>query len=328
MAVSGPARYPLAVLPTPLQPAVRLSTALAGPPILVKRDDLTGFALGGNKARKLEYLLGDALATRCDVLLTGGGPDSNHCQAAAAAARVAGLACELVLYGDEPRQPSLNLELARRSGASVAFTGDPDRSSVDDALADRAERLRAAGRRPYVIPRGGATPLGAVGYALAVDELVGQLAELGTDPEVVLVATGSCGTQAGLVAGTVAAGRRWRVVGATVSRPPAECRDRVLRLACGCAALLGFPAPEEQDVELVDARGPGYGLPSADGDAAAGLAAATEGLLLDPVFTAKAMAVLADTVGTGRSGPAVFVHTGGMPVALQSIVRRCGDRQR
>jgi len=328
VAVSGPARFPLAVLPTPLQPAARLSAALAGPSILVKRDDLVGFALAGNKARKLEYLLGDALATTSDVLLTGGGPDSNHCQAAAAAARVAGLACELVLYGDEPRQPRLNLELARRFGASVEFTGDPDRASVDGALADRAERLRAAGRRPYVIPRGGATPLGAVGYALAVDELAGQLAELDADPEVVLVATGSCGTQAGLVAGTVAAGRRWRMVGATVSRPPAECRDRVLRLARGCAALLGSPAPEERDVELVDARGPGYGAASADGGAAAGLAAATEGLLLDPVFTAKAMAVLVATIGTGLSGPAVFVHTGGTPVALQSIARRCGDRQR
>jgi D-cysteine desulfhydrase len=128
MAVSRPPRFPLTALPTPLQPAVRLSAALAGPPILVKRDDLTGFALGGNKARKLEYLLGDALATGCDVLLTGGGPDSNHCQAAAAAARVAGLACELVLYGDEPRQPRVNLALARRSGASVSFTGDRDRA--------------------------------------------------------------------------------------------------------------------------------------------------------------------------------------------------------
>jgi D-cysteine desulfhydrase len=328
VAVSEPARLPLAVLPTPLQPAARLSAALAGPSILVKRDDLTGFALGGNKVRKLEYLLGDALAAGSDVLLTGGGPDSNHCQAAAAAARVAGLRCELVLYGDEPRQPRLNLELARRSGASVAFTGDPGRASVDGALADRAEQLRASGRRPYVVPRGGATALGAVGYALAVSELTGQLAELGTDPEVVLVATGSCGTQAGLVAGTVAAGRRWRVVGATVSRPPAECRDRVLRLACGCAALLGSPAPEERDVELVDARGPGYGAASAEGDAAARLAAVTEGLLLDPVFTAKALAVLVDTVGAGSSGPAVFVHTGGLPVALQSIAGRCGDQQR
>lgn len=328
MAVSEPPRFPLAVLPTPLWRAARLSAALAGPSILVKRDDLTGFALGGNKARKLEYLLGDALATSSDVLLTGGGPDSNHCQAAAAAARVAGLVCELVLYGDEPRQPHLNLELARRSGASVEFTGDPDRASVDDALAARAEQLRVAGRRPYVVPRGGATPLGAVGYALAADELAGQLAELDADPEVVLVATGSCGTQAGLVAGTVAAGRRWRVVGAAVSRPPAECRDRVLRLARGCAALLKSPTPEERDVELVDARGPGYGVASADGDTAAGLAAATEGLLLDPVFTAKAMAVLVATIGAGLSGPAVFVHTGGIPVALQSIVRRCGDQQR
>jgi 1-aminocyclopropane-1-carboxylate deaminase/D-cysteine desulfhydrase-like pyridoxal-dependent ACC family enzyme len=326
--VSFPARFPLALLPTPLQPAARLSAALAGPPILVKRDDLTGFALGGGKARKLEYLIGDALATGSDVLLTGGGPDSNHCQAAAAAARVAGLACELVLYGGEPRRPSLNLELARRFGASVEFTGDPDRASVDGALADRAERLRAAGRRPYLIPRGGATSLGAVGYALAVDELAGQLADLDSEPEVVLVATGSCGTQAGLVAGTVAAGRRWRVVGAAVSRPPAECHDRVLRLARGCAALLRSPTPQERDVELVDARGPGYGAASAHGDAAASLAAATEGLLLDPVFTAKAMAVLVATIAKGLPGPAVFVHTGGTPVALQSTLRRCGDQQR
>jgi adenylosuccinate lyase/1-aminocyclopropane-1-carboxylate deaminase/D-cysteine desulfhydrase-like pyridoxal-dependent ACC family enzyme len=302
------------------QPAARLAAELAGPPILVKRDDLTGFALAGNKARKLEYLLGDARATGADVLLTGGGPSSNHCQAAAAAARVAGLACELVLYGEEPGRPRLNLELARRSGARVAFTGDPDRASVDAALAVRAEQLRAAGCRPYVIPRGGATPLGAVGYALAVPELAGQLAALGTDPEVVLVATGSCGTQAGLVAGTVAAGRGWRVVGAAVSRPPAECRDRVLRLARGCAALLDLPVPEERDVELVDARGPGYGVASTEGEAAARLAAATEGLLLDPVFTAKAMAALVATVGAGLSGPAVFVHTGGTPVALQSTV--------
>jgi 1-aminocyclopropane-1-carboxylate deaminase/D-cysteine desulfhydrase-like pyridoxal-dependent ACC family enzyme len=327
VAVSLPARFPLALLPTPLQPAARLSDALAGPQILVKRDDLTGFALAGNKARKLEYLLGDALASGSDVLLTGGGPDSNHCQAAAAAARVAGLDCELVLYGEEPPQPSLNLELARRFGASVEFTGDPDRASVDGALADRAEQLRAAGRKPYLVPRGGATPLGAVGYALAVHELAGQLAELDSEPEVVLVATGSCGTQAGLVAGTVAAGRRWRVLGATVSRPLAECRDRVLGLARGCAALLGSPAPGEGDVELVDARGPGYGVASADGDVAASLAAATEGLLLDPVFTAKAMAVLIATVGRGLPGPAVFVHTGGMPVALQSTVRGCCGQQ-
>ncbi|HZD69343.1 MAG TPA: pyridoxal-phosphate dependent enzyme, partial [Actinomycetes bacterium] len=177
-------------------------------------------------------------------------------------------------------------------------------------------------------PRGGATPLGAVGYALAAHELARQLAELGSAPELVLVATGSCGTQAGLVVGTVAAGRRWRVLGATVSRPPAECRDRVLRLARACAALLRSPAPEERDVELVDARGPGYGMASADGEAAARLAAATEGLLLDPVFTAKAMAVLIATAAKGLPGPAVFVHTGGMAVALQSIVRGCGGQPR
>jgi 1-aminocyclopropane-1-carboxylate deaminase/D-cysteine desulfhydrase-like pyridoxal-dependent ACC family enzyme len=323
MAMSGPARFPLAALPTPLQPAVRLSAALAAPPILIKRDDLAGFALAGNKARKLEYLLGDALAKGSDVLLTGGGPDSNHCQGAAAAARVAGLACELILYGDEAAAgPPPNLALARMFGASVRFTGDPDRGSVDGALARRAGELRAAGRRPYAVPRGGATPLGAVGYALAVDELAGQLVGIGTEPETVLVATGSCGTQAGLVAGAVAAGRPWRVVGAAVSRPPAECRDRVLRLASGCAALLGGPTPQERDVEVVDARGPGYGVASDEGGAAASLAAATEGLLLDPVFTAKAMAALVARMRGRRRGAAVFVHTGGTAAALQAAVQQ------
>jgi 1-aminocyclopropane-1-carboxylate deaminase/D-cysteine desulfhydrase-like pyridoxal-dependent ACC family enzyme len=323
MAMSGPARFPLAALPTPLQPAVRLSAALAAPPILIKRDDLAGFALAGNKARKLEYLLGDALAKESDVLLTGGGPDSNHCQGAAAAARVAGLACELILYGDEAAAgPPPNLALARMFGASVRFTGDPDRGSVDGALARRAGELRAAGRRPYAVPRGGATPLGAVGYALAVDELAGQLVGIGTEPETVLVATGSCGTQAGLVAGAVAAGRPWRVVGAAVSRPPAECRDRVLRLASGCAALLGGPTPQEWDVEVVDARGPGYGVASDEGGAAASLAAATEGLLLDPVFTAKAMAALVARMRGRRRGAAVFVHTGGTAAALQAAVQQ------
>jgi D-cysteine desulfhydrase len=329
--VSPPARYPLAALPTALVRAERLERALGAPPLWVKRDDLVGFALAGNKARKLELLLADALARGCDTLLTGGGPGSNFCQAAAAAAQVAGLACVLVMYGSEPASPPPNLGLVRALGGQVRFTGRPERDSVDQALEDAAAGLRAEGRRPYLVPRGGASALGAAAYALAVAELADQLDAEGVVPELVLVATGSGGTQAGLVAGTVAAARPWRVVGASVSRPLGACAERVLALARAAAELLGAPAADAGQVEVRDARGPGYGLASAQGAWAAGLAARTEGLLLDPVFTAKALAELPrllDQVG----GPVVFWHTGGLPAALWRLAGagegggRCSDR--
>jgi D-cysteine desulfhydrase len=331
MAVSQPARHPLATLPTPLVRAERLERALDVPPLWVKRDDLIGFALAGNKARQLELLLADALGRDCDTLLTGGGPASNFCQAAAAAARVAGLACVLVLYGQEPAVPPPNLALARALGARVTFTGAPERESVDAALDAAEAGLRAEGRRPYLVPRGGATGLGAVGYALAAAELAGQPDAAGVVPELVLVATGSGGTQAGLVAGTVAGGSPWRVVGASVSRPPEECAGRVLALARAAADLLGMPAADASHVVVRDVRGPGYGIPSAEGDTAAGLAARREGLLLDPVFTAKALAELPRLAAEGAGGPVVFWHTGGTPEALWHLIRtdrgggRCSD---
>jgi len=282
----------------------------------VKRDDLTGFAVAGNKARKLEFLVADALSEGCDVLVTGGGPGSNHCQATAAAARVAGMACVLVLYGEQPAKEHPNLRLTRAFGAEVRFTNDPERSSVDGGLNEAAAGLRDAGRVPYVIPRGGASALGAVAYALAADELAEQLVASKVEPRVVVVATGSCGTQAGLVAGTVGGGHPWRVVGAAVSRPADQCRKRVLDLARGCAGLLGTREAAEDDVDVRDARGSGYELPSPEGVAAARLAAETEGLLLDPVFTAKAFAVLVSMVQGGLDSPAVFVHTGGVASVL------------
>jgi D-cysteine desulfhydrase len=317
--MTGPARFPLAALPTPLLRAERLERALGAPPLYLKRDDLTGFALAGNKARQLELLVGEATVLGCDSLVTGGGAGSNFCQAAAAAARVAGLRCVLVLYGHEPATWPANLALARAFGAEVRFTGRPERESVDPALEAAAAELRAAGCRPYLVPRGGATAAGAAGYALAVAELAAQLDAEGAAPELVLVATGSGGTQAGLVAGTLAGGHRWRVVGASVSRPVGECAARVLTLARAAAALLGLPEPAATHVEVHDLRGPGYGLPSAEGDRAAALAAATEGLLLDPVFTAKALALLARLVGEGVGGQIVFWHTGGIPAALAQL---------
>jgi D-cysteine desulfhydrase len=312
VAVRDLPRFPLAALPTPLQRALRLERELGAPPLWVKRDDLTGFALAGNKARKLEFLVADALAHGCDLLLTGGGPGSNHCQAAAAAAAAAGLASHLVLFGGRPGRPPANLRLALGFGAEVTFTGDDDRASVDAGLARIAGALIAAGRRPYLIPRGGASPMGAVGYALAADELAEQLARAGVEPGTVLVATGSCGTQAGLVAGWAASGSPWRLVGASVSRPPKECRDRILQLAAGCAELLGTPAPRPDRIEVRDARGPGYRRPWPVARDVARVAARTEGLLLDPVFTAKALAALTEMLRDGVDGPIVFIHTGGL----------------
>lgn len=319
MALRAPGRFPLAALPTPLVRAHRLERELDSPPVFFKRDDLTGFALAGNKARKLEFLLSDALARNCDVLVTGGGPGSNHCAATAAAAQVAGLGCSLVMYGT-PDGVHPNLALARTFGAEVSFTGDVERRSVDTALDEAAEALVAEGRRPYVIPRGGATALGATGYWHAAQELAVQLPPDLT-PEVVVVATGSCGTQAGLVAGSLAARAGWRVVGAAVSRSPAECRERVLGLASGCAGLMGSPSPAPEDIEVIDARGPGYGMWSQAALEAADMAARSEGVILDPVFTAKAFSVLLMLIEGGLTQPSVFVHTGGIPSALNAWAR-------
>jgi len=317
--VSRPARFPLAALPTPLMRAERLERAFGAPPLYMKRDDLTGFALAGNKARQLEFLVGEAIRRGCDALVTGGGPGSNFCQAAAAAARIAGLRCVLVLYGREPSPPPPNLALARAFGAEIRFTGHPERESVEPALDVAAAELDAGGCRSYLLPRGGATATGTVGYALAVAELAAQLDAEQVAPELLLVATGSGGTQAGLVAGTLAGGHPWRVVGASVSRPAEECAARVLTLARAAAALLDQPEAAAHHVEVRDTRGPGYGIPSAAGERAARLAAGSEGLLLDPVFTAKALALLALLVEEGVRGPVVFWHTGGIPAAVAQL---------
>ena len=299
-------RTPLAVLPTPLVPAPRLAAALGTGPLLVKRDDLTGFAFGGNKARLLEFLVAAATADGADTLLTGGAAGSNFCAAAAAAARRAGLACELVIAGrpEPPGPPGPALALARSWGAAVRWTGTPDRDSVDAALPAVARELTAAGHRPYPIPRGGATGLGAVGYALAATELRAQLDH---DDVTVVVPTGSGGTLAGLVAGHVLLGRPWTLLGCSASRPPQAAARQVLTLARDCLRLLGADTdPAAADVTVVDARGPGHGLPSPDDLAAAERAMRTEGLMLDPVYTAKALAQ------APRGRPVVFWHTGGV----------------
>jgi D-cysteine desulfhydrase len=309
----------MALLPTPLTPAPRLATALGlTAPLWVKRDDLTGFAVAGNKARQLELLVDDARTRGADVLITGGTLGSNFVQAAAAAAAWADLGCVLVLAGPPvPHSAHPNLAAATAWGADVRFTGDLDRTTVDAQLPVVAAELTAAGCRPYVVPRGGASPVGAEGYRLAVDEV---LAQLDGQAPVVVIAAGAGGTLAGLVAGNVALGRPLRIVGASVSRPPAEVTARVLELAGQVADRRGEPRPGESDVELVDARGPGHGVASPAGDAAAALALRAAGLVLDPVYTAKALAAL-PTAAEGQ--PALFWHTGGL---LDAVAGLMGDR--
>ena len=315
------ARVGLAALPTPLVPAPRLAAAAGAGSLYVKRDDLTGFAFAGNKARPLEFLVAAALAEGADTLVTGGAPGSNFCAAAAAAACRAGLRCELVMAGTGPgpfSPVSPALALARSWGAAVRWTGVADRDSVDAGLPAAAAAVAAAGHRPYVIPRGGATGLGAIGFALAAMELRSQLAECGVASALVVVAAGSGGTLAGLVAGHVLAGRPWRLVGASVSRPPQETARRVLGLARECLGLLSpssgdFAGPDDvvrpDDFVVADARGPGHGLASAEGIAAAELAMRTEGLMTDPVYSAKALALALSRAPAG--GNVVFWHTGG-----------------
>ena len=292
----GPPRTAFILGPTPLHLAPRLSDRL-GVEIYLKRDDLTGLGFGGNKLRALEYLLADARAQGCDSVVTGAGPQSNWTMLAALSSIRLGLEPHIVSYGP-PRPPTGKLLLQRRLGVAVHFTGDPDKTSVDSAIADTVDRLRAEGRRPYAIPRGGATALGALGYARASIEMCWQFTQLGIDPLAVWLPTGSCGTHAGLAAGQALLHTRYEVVGVTVSRPGIECEQRIHSMATVADGWIG----------------PGYGLASPPGDAALDLVARTEGIFLDPVFGAKAMAALIDGCRAGSvAGPVVFLVTGGGP---------------
>lgn len=310
-------RIELATTPTPLRPAPGLSRAL-GVEIWFKRDDLTGFGLGGNKVRALEYLLGDALHRGCDCLVTGSGPQSNWAMLAALAALRYGLDAHLMYYG-HPVPDTGNLLLARLAGAQVTFTGNPDRASVEAGSATLADELRRAGHTPYVLPRGGATPVGALGYARASLELAEQLSATGLRPRQLWLATGSGGTQAGLLAGARWLRLPYDVVGVTVSRPVPECVRQVCELAIGAAALLGTREHDNGDLTVLDDfLGPGYGIPSGVGMEAARFVARAEGVFLDPVFGAKAMAALMSAVRGGThdrnvAGPVVFLVTGGAP---------------
>ena len=312
-------RLGLAHLPTPLEPADRLGAALGMEPgcLWVKRDDCTGLAGGGNKARKLDYLCADALASGCDTLVTGGGRQSNHARMTAAAANRLGLDCTLVLTSAAPSHPTGNVVLDLVLGASIEWAGALDYPGTEAAIESACARLADEGRAPYAIPVGGASAIGALGYVDAARELSEQLPEVA----LVVVADGSGGTHAGLAAGL---GHHDRVMGVDVGARP-DLDDAVGPKAAEVATLAGLAPPS--GTALVDhgERGEGYGATTDACRAAIDLAARTEGLILDPVYTGKAMAGLVAARRDGRIGAGtrtVFVHTGGMPALFASTYSR------
>ena len=322
-------RVALATLPTPLTEAPGLRKALGGaarcPRILLKRDDLTGLALGGNKARKLEFLIGDAQRQGATTVVTTGAVQSNHARMTAAAARVAGLGVTLVLTTREPDPPCQgNYLLDRLFGARVHLISagpDPKLAVAPDEEAQvRAvvDELRANGERPYVIPVGGSSGVGALGYAAGTRELVDQLGAMACAPTRLYYASGSRGTQAGLELGSRLFSPPYRLCGIAVSGGEDEKRSRAARVATEAAALLGLDVvvtPGELATNQ-DHIGEGYGIPTAAGLEAIRLLAVGDGVLLDPTYTAKAMAALIADVRSGSIAPGetiVFLHTGGVP---------------
>lgn len=320
-------RYPLAVLPTPVTDAVRLRAALGGPAvcprILIKRDDLTALGLGGNKARKLEFLIADALERGAQTVVTTGAVQSNHARMTAAAACLAGLRCVLVLTArHDPPEVEGNLLLDRLFGAEVRFVPaeDPMLAVGRDAevVADVVREEEASGRRAYVIPIGGSSPVGALGYVTGTEELVGQLRAMRCRPSRLYYASGSRGTQAGLTLGAKLHEAPYALWGVAVSAGEPEKIERAKRAANDAAILLGVQVRVDHEDLFTDQAfiGEGYGIPTDAGIEAIELLAKTEAILLDPVYTSKGFAALLRHIRSGDIPPSetvVFLHTGGVP---------------
>ena len=312
-------RILLARLPTPIEPLPRLSAHLDGPKLYVKRDDLTGLGLGGNKLRKLEFLFGEARAQDAEVVLTVGALQSNHARLTAAACARLGLDCELILrrgsHASEAYLHSGNLLLDRLFGARLHELQAQE--SREERMAVRAEILRAEGQRPYCIPVGGSCGLGNLGYVACANEILLQSDEMNVRFDAVVVATGSGGTQGGLVAGMKLADGV-PVIGIAVEGTRTEQEVLAAGQAAEALRLLGQEKTGiESTVEVLDEFvGPGYARPSESMREALSMAARFEGLVLDPVYTGKAFAGFIALARSGRYGKdqsLLFVHTGGTP---------------
>lgn len=313
MTPNYPNRLKLAHLPTPVEKMERLSRHLGGPELLIKRDDQTGLATGGNKSRKLEFLVAEALNQGCDHLVTTGAPQSNHCRQTAAAAAKMGLGCSVVLSGSPPEQRTGNLLLNDLLGAHVYWTNGRSRAEVMNEV---TAELCAMGRKPYLIPLGGSNVMGATSYVLAMRELGQQMVEQSLNIDFVVTASSSGGTQAGMVLGAEIYKLRPRILGISVEQAAEKLQMQVAALATATATHLGLETTsvaEKVDVND-DYVGEGYAKVGEPEREAIRMVAQKEGILLDPVYTGRAMAGLIDLIRWGaftRGQTVLFWHTGG-----------------
>jgi D-cysteine desulfhydrase len=315
---------------TPIEKLEHFSRHLGGPEVWIKRDDLLGLAAGGNKTRKLEFLVADALAQGADTLVTVGAVQSNHCRLTLAAAVKEGLKCRLVLEQRVPGSYDVHasgnnflFDLLGVESVTVVEGG----ADLAGAMQSVVEDLKMEGRKGYIIPGGGSNALGALGYVACAEEILAQSFDMGLRLDQVVCASGSAGTHAGLLVGLEGNNAKLPLIGVNVRRPRAEQEGNVHKLAVETAALLGVEAPARQTVRALDDWvGPGYSLPTDEMVATVRLLARLEGVLLDPVYTGKAMAGLIGLIERGEFGKndkVLFVHTGGAPAlyAYQKVLQ-------
>ncbi|HEY3310941.1 MAG TPA: D-cysteine desulfhydrase family protein [Anaerolineales bacterium] len=305
-------RLRFAHLPTPIEEMPRLSAALGGPQLFVKRDDQTGLAFGGNKTRKLEFLVAEALAQGSKMLISAGALQSNHCRQTAAAAARFGLDCMLVLNGQHPKKPSANLLLDHLFNADIVWVAD--RKDRDAVLRRTYETALEAGNQPYLVPYGGSSPTGALGYAFAVEEVLQQ----GLNPDWIIFATSSGGTHAGLTLGARVFNCKSKILGISIDEPVSALKANVSALASAASEKLGGRIEFGGQAVLAndDYCQAGYGVFGEQEREAICMFAGNEGLLLDPVYTGRAAAGMIDLIRKGlirKDESVLFWHTGGQP---------------
>src|SRR6266516_5699349 len=308
-------RLRFADLPTPVETLPRLSEALGGPRLLIKRDDQTGLAFGGNKTRKLEFLVAEAREQGAKMLISGGAIQSNHCRQTAAAAARFGFKCILVLSGTEAQHASGNLLLDKLFGAEIVYVAD--RKDRDSILQETFDRATKEGKKPYLVPYGGSNATGALGYAFAMKELIDQ----NVDADCIVFATSSGGTHAGLLLGQRIFGFSGKILGISVDEPEEWLKKEVSQLASATSEKVGeriefTPADVLVNTDYCDA---GYGVVTEREREAIELFARYEGLLLDPVYTGRAAAGMIDLIRKGffkKDETVLFLHTGGLPALL------------
>ena len=305
-------RSNFAHLPTPVEALPRLSENLGGPRLLIKRDDQTGLAFGGNKTRKLEFLVAEAHDQGARTLVSGGAQQSNHCRQTAAAAARFGFKCILVLTGEKPKQPSANLLLDELFGAEIVHV--PERKDRDRILQETFNRAAKDGMRPYLVPYGGSSPTGALGYAFAMKEFMDQ----NGNADWIVFATSSGGTQAGLLLGQRVFGYKGQLLGISIDESEEWLKNHVSELASAASLKLGKHIKFTPDEVLANANycSAGYGVLTEQEREALRMFANLEGLLLDPVYTGRAAAGMLDLIRKGffkKDETVLFLHTGGQP---------------